>query len=256
MSSLFQALKALVRLSSIASLLAAPAFAAGISATATYTTVVDPNTPGVYDYSLTLNNTGTTTIGTFWFAWVPGGDFLNPAPTNVAQPAGWVNRVLSTAQGTSIQWTTTSALLQPGGSLSGFNFSSTETPDQLLGLVPSGVGAGDPITTSFVYIGAPLRDPGEQFVATAATPEPGSLALLATGLLGGARASTVVQNEVLPLSEPQIGAPHRTRSGHGPGRVRNHLSFRSPIENQADSKASRAQRYARLSHVSFPLTHS
>jgi len=76
--------------------------------------------------------------------------------------------------------------LQAGQSLSGFNFKSTETPNQLLGLVPSGTGAGDPITTSFVYIGAPLRDPGEQFVATAATPEPGSLALLATGVLGGA----------------------------------------------------------------------
>lgn len=186
MSSLRRVLQGTVRLASLALLVTTPAFAVGLSATSTYTGVADRTTAGLYDYSLTLNNTGTTTIGTFWFAWVPGGDFLNPIPTGVTQPAGWSGRVLTTAQGTSIQWVTTSALLQPGQSLTGFNFNSTETPNQLLGLVPSGVGAGDPITTSFVYIGAPFQDPGSQFVATAATPEPGSLVLMATGLLGGA----------------------------------------------------------------------
>lgn len=186
MSSLLKALRNVVSLSSIVSVLGTSAFAAGLSATATYTSVVDPSTPGVYDYSLTLHDTGSTTIGTFWFAWVPGGDFLNPTPTDVTQPAGWGNNVFTTPQGTSLRWTTTSNLLQAGDSLSGFNFSSTESPGELLGVVPSGTGAGDPITTSFVYIGAPFRDPGQQIVATAATPEPGSLGLLATGLLGGA----------------------------------------------------------------------
>lgn len=185
MSSLSKTFKGLLRISGVASLLVAPAFAAGISATSTYTSALDPTTPGLYDYSLTLNNTGTTTIGTFWFAWVPGGDFLNPAPSAVSQPTGWTDKLIASPQGTSIQWTTLS-LLAPGGSLSGFNFSSTETPVQLLGSVPSGTGAGDPITTSFVYIAAPLKDPGEQITATAVTPEPASLALLATGLLGGA----------------------------------------------------------------------
>ena len=179
-------LKQLVRLSSLGLMLATPAFADGISASATYTAAASKSTPGTYDYSLTLNNLGTTTIGTFWFAWIPGGDFLNPAPTNIGQNASWASRLITSTQGYSIQWTTTSALLQPGSSLGGFNFSSTESPDQLLGLVPSNPGAGLPILTSFAYIGAPLRDPGEQFVATAATPEPSSLALLATGLLGSA----------------------------------------------------------------------
>ena len=186
MSSLFRTFKAFACFSSLVSLLTAPAFAAGLSAEATYTSVSDPNTPGVYDYSLTLKNTGSTSIGTFWFAWIPGGDFLAPVPTDVTQPAGWGDKVLTSAQGTSLQWTTSSALLLAGQSLSGFNFDSTETPAQLLGLVPSGPGAGDPVTTAFVYIGAPFADPGQQFVATAATPEPGSIALLATGLLGGA----------------------------------------------------------------------
>ena len=186
MSLLFRSFKAFSCVASVASLMTIPTFAAGISATASYTSVSDPSTPGLYDYSLELNNTGATTIGTFWFAWVPGGDFLNPAPANVKDPAGWVDHVFTTPQGTSIQWTTTSALLEAGESLSGFGFDSNETPEQLLGQVPTGTGAGDPITTSFVYVGAPFQDPGQQFVTTAATPEPSSIMLLATGLLGGA----------------------------------------------------------------------
>ena len=184
MNRTVRALRAVFLVSCVAGLPVASAFASTLSAGATYTYVADPTTAGVYDYSLILNNTGSTTIGTFWFAWVPGGDFLNPVPTHVLQPAGWGSKLITTPQGTSIQWTSTTALLQAGQSLGGFAFESTETPAQLLGFVPSGTGAGDPVTTSFAYIGAPFRDPGVQFEATAVTPEPGSLTLLGTGVLG------------------------------------------------------------------------
>jgi hypothetical protein len=158
---------------------------AGIQATATYTdTLVSA---GVYQYDLTLKNTGSTTIGTYWFAWVPGAGFLSVSPTAVASPAGWSD-VLTNA-GDAIQWKTGSSLLAPGASLTGFSFDSTQTPAELSGTFAGpGAGAGDPITTSFVYIAAPLADPGAQFVTTAAraaaAPEPATFGLIGLGLAG------------------------------------------------------------------------
>lgn len=160
-------------------------FADGLSATATYTAT--QVSPGLYDYQLTLNNTGTTTIGTFWFAWVPGAGFLTTRPSSVTNPTGWTD--VQTNNGAAIQWKTTTDLLGAGSSLSGFSFESTETPAELLlNVAGSGPGAGQPVTTSFVYIGAPLADPGASLVpaavAVAATPEPGSVLLMLTGLIG------------------------------------------------------------------------
>ncbi len=159
-------------------------FAAGISATATLTDTQTAS--GAYNYTVNLNNTGTTTIGTFWFAWIPGAGFLPTVPTNISSPAGW-NEV-STDAGHALQWTTTSSLLGSGQSLTGFDFTSTDSPAQLLGTYPgtaTGVGAGALDLTSFVYIGAPLADPGSQFVVAEAaptvTPEPDSLVLTLTG---------------------------------------------------------------------------
>ena len=154
---------------------------ASILATATYTST--PAGANGYLYDLTLTNTGTTTIGTFWFGWIPGAGFLSSAPTNIINPAGW-NDVLTNAN-QAIQWTTLT-LLNPGQALSGFEFDSQETPTQLLGTVPSGTGAGDPITTSFVYIAAPLADPGYQLVATPAAtssaPEPATFGLIGVSI--------------------------------------------------------------------------
>jgi hypothetical protein len=161
----------------------ATASAGTLSATATISDV--QVSPGVYDYSINLNDTGTTTIGTFWFSWVPGTGFLSATPSDVMSPSGWADQL--TNGGKAIQWTSTTptSLLQPGWSLDGFSFESTETPAELLLDFPGpGVGAGDPVLTSTIYSGAPFSSSPDIFAVseTAATPEPGSFILLLSGL--------------------------------------------------------------------------
>ena len=153
--------------------------AASLAATGTFTdTLVSP---GVYQYDITLTNTGGTTLGTFWFGWIPGHGFLTAAPTDIQSPAGW--KETTTNSNMAIQWVDTGTLLAAGSSQSGFIFDSTLTPSQLEG--PSSL-AGDPVATSFVYIAAPFGDPGYQFVVTTASssgvPEPATMALASLGL--------------------------------------------------------------------------
>jgi hypothetical protein len=160
----------------VSALLAVPASAA-LLATATMTDT--QISPGEYQYDLTLNDVGTTTIGTFWLGWVPGLSFLSATPASVTSPAGWTDN-LTTGPGTAIQWLAGSSLLSPGGSLTGFSFESTESPAQLAGFAAP-PNQTLPDTTSFVYSGAPFSDAGYQFVPSV-VPLPDTFTLLALGL--------------------------------------------------------------------------
>ena len=62
-----------------------------LSASATFTDT--QVSPGVFQYDLTLNDTGTTNVGTFWFAWIPGDGFMTVAPTAVQSPSGWTGTI-------------------------------------------------------------------------------------------------------------------------------------------------------------------
>jgi hypothetical protein len=162
--------------------LAASAHATGIAATATYS-YTEPSA-GVFDYSLTLHDTGSTTIGTFWFSWVPGTGFLSAVPTDLTSPTGWTETLKPAAAGkVGIQWTTTTNDLDSGMTLTGFSFESTETPAELLlDFGGTGPDAGDRVTTSTVYAGAPLKGTADTFVATP-VPEPGTMLFTLTGLI-------------------------------------------------------------------------
>src|SRR4051812_409943 len=55
--------------------------------------VSPPAAAGQFTNTVTLHNTGTTTVGTFWFSWIPGEDFLPSLPANITAPPGWVGYI-------------------------------------------------------------------------------------------------------------------------------------------------------------------
>jgi len=182
-------MKAYLLFSSAFMCFAAPGlFASGIDATATFADSLI--TPGNFQYDLTLNNTGTTTIGTFWFSWVPGDNFMPVSPTDINSPAGWQDVVTNggPSGGFAIQWTakTTTDDLAAGSSLSGFSFESSLAPSGLES--PASGTPSDPVSTAFVYNHEPFSDAGFQLTAHPAivtsTPEPATTLTLAVGLAG------------------------------------------------------------------------
>jgi hypothetical protein len=152
---------------------------AAINATATLSTQqLGPNS---YEYSITLNNTGDTNIGTYWFSWIPGYDFLTPSPTNVSSPAGWTGGVQQDGfipGYYALEWNTATPLA-PGQSLSGFKFDSSESPAALMA---TSYFPPYSVATSYVYIGPSQGDPGRLFNTAVTVPEPVGLALLVPAL--------------------------------------------------------------------------
>ena len=142
---------------------------------------------GGFNYNVSLTNTSTdgSQIGTFWFSWIPGFDFMEAKPTSITSPAGWnftITGSNNSSDGNAILWQGGPALTQ--GNTDHFSFDSTETLAQLEG--PSSYFSAYPETTAFIYSGGPFSDGGEKIVATAVVPEPvsaGIIALCSGGLL-------------------------------------------------------------------------
>jgi hypothetical protein len=145
------------------------------SATITATQVAATQTvPAHWLYDITLNDTGTTTVGTFWFAWVPGNDFLHTSPISVTSPTGWTSSIThgGSGDGYAVRWLagSQSSDVAAGDTLSGFSFTSNDPPSAVFG--NSVFYPTTPVPTSFIYSGAPFQDPagnsdpGVQFVAT------------------------------------------------------------------------------------------
>jgi hypothetical protein len=154
----------------IAVFAAKPAFAV-LSATATITT---PQTSAPFNYTVNLHNTGTTDIGTFWFAWTatPANyDFLPTMPTNVVAPSGWIAPITHNGfpgDGYGIEWYNYTGSNIAAGQSQNFTFTSNDTPATIAG---NAWFPGNKVSTSFVYIGFPQTDPGLKFDVQV-VPEP------------------------------------------------------------------------------------
>jgi hypothetical protein len=164
-------------------MIVAPIASAAIGASASYTT--QQLTQTSWRYSVTLQNTGTTPISTYWYGWVvfpPIYDLLPHIPTNVQHPAGWTGVGLNDSiyGGYSAEWTTNTSPVLPGNSLGGFTFDSTDSPAVMSSNSP--VFSPYKSDTSWVYIGPSQGDAGLRIQPTQLTPEP-TLALLLPGLL-------------------------------------------------------------------------
>jgi hypothetical protein len=162
---------------------AAPAFAQ-ISASATMTAT--PNGAN-WDYDITLHNTGSVNIETFWFAWIPGYDYLPSSPTVTGTPTSWTTFIenLPNTNRYSIEFydTGTSNPLTSGNSSSAFQFTSPDSPTTLQGSGTFGL----PDTYSYIYSG-----PGESGslntifqIPITTVPEPASFVLAGLGGLAG-----------------------------------------------------------------------
>ena len=153
----------------------------------TATTTAQLNVDGIdYDYLVTLKDdaASTSNIGTFWYSWLPGQDYMFNRPISVTNPAGWTSSITggNAGNGFAIRWVAgAGSALTPGTSLT-FGFTSAETPAQLAGF--SRYFPTTPVGTSVVYSAGPFSDPGFQFVAAAPVPEPSSLVLSLLAGLG------------------------------------------------------------------------
>ncbi|HVT11112.1 MAG TPA: hypothetical protein VHE55_02505 [Fimbriimonadaceae bacterium] len=137
-----------------------------------------------YDYTIHLSNTGTTSIGTLWYSWIPGADFMSATPTNISAPTGWTGQAVNggSNDGYSIEFVANSNLLGSGQSSSSFTFTSTETPADLSANSPYSPFL--PTGTSYVYEGGPFQGQFESIVINPQpAPEPLTVLALAPALL-------------------------------------------------------------------------
>ena len=148
--------------------------------------------PNSYRYSLSLTNTGDTTIKTYWFAWIVyfGAypyDLLPHQPTAVGSPPGWTGSGPNDSPYSpgyyAGEWTSPVGLA-PGATLSGFTFDTPDAPTIIGGTSWFG---GYPVRESWVYqnIYTNVSSSGAnaEFTPTVLVPEPFSALLLPLGLL-------------------------------------------------------------------------
>jgi hypothetical protein len=136
-----------------------------------------------FNYTITLDNpiSSSGPIGTFWYGWIPGQDYLPTSPISVTPPTGWTDAIThgGPSDGYAIQFIASNSSFDVGvGSTLNFSFLSADSPAALNGNSP--FYPATPVGTSFVYSSTPFSDAGDEFVVQPA-PEPSTWAMLAAG---------------------------------------------------------------------------
>lgn len=149
-----------------------------VIATGTFTDVTGSG--GNFDYTVTLHNTGTEAIQSFWMGWIPG--FFDVAsPSSAGNNLGWT----SVLDGNSVQYGGTTGTALAVGALGTFTFDSTTTPAAIASAISNAgastvYGVNDPNQFAFSLAGQSANT--ETFDLQAA-PEPSSFAFLAVGFI-------------------------------------------------------------------------
>jgi|GEM_PF-1148370 len=141
-----------------------------------------PQGAGVFDYTLTLQNTGSEAIEGLWLGWALSSNpvFNVDDPTNAGNALGWASPV----DGDSVQFggSPSETLLAVGKSTT-FTFDSTSTPAQFMSQA-----AGQSVAYGVDASQFAIEDDSLHSVEFAPTlvsvPEPSTLGLVAAGALG------------------------------------------------------------------------
>jgi hypothetical protein len=133
---------------------------------------------GNFDYTITLFNSGTLNLNSFWYGWTLSGNNLPSNPSAAGNSLGWANVL----DANSIQWenNTGASALAPGQSAT-FTFVSTSTLSQM---TTSPAGESVAYTSDLIQFNQGVAGQSTPvFSPTIATvPEP-SIGMLAMGSL-------------------------------------------------------------------------
>jgi hypothetical protein len=137
---------------------------------------------GVFDYTMTVKNTGTEAIESLWVGWIPGV-FDISSPSNPQNSLGWGNSI---SAGASLQYAGTASTALLTGQTGTFTFASTSTPAQFMSHA-AGDSTAYGVNAANGQLSFSLSGPDtltfNPTVAVAA-PEPSTFGLLAVGSLG------------------------------------------------------------------------